>query len=176
VFLAGEGRTELGSWCDRGAYRAPHRRGAIEVLLEKANAEADIVGAVVWSKIPKLRAGGHATAEMRNIGGAALQAREAGAEVLVFSRDEDGDADRAAEIHKGIQRLVEEGHPVRVAGGLAVRRINDWVRALAGKELAAADELIEAIDACEVAALTHATTQSPSLRAWLDSIRQAWER
>lgn len=175
VFLAGEGRTELGGWTDEPPCRDPAKPGAIEHLLAKAGAEADVVGAVSWKHIRKFRAGGHASSEERNVRGAALKAREAGAEVLVLCRDSDGDPHREQQIRKGIEAAMAYPAHLRVAGGCAVRRINDWVRELVGKEPSAkAEDLIEALDACEMAALDHARSKSSSLDAWLESIEAAW--
>jgi hypothetical protein len=133
VFLAGEGRHELGDWEREPQYRSsPPEIGLVEALLRRVRGEGwDVIGAVKWKDIRKLRAGEFRTAEMRNVHGAALHAQEAGADVLAFTRDRDGRHEREREIERAIAELVADNR--QVIGGVASQQIEAWVLALLGE-------------------------------------------
>lgn len=129
IFLAGEGRTELGGWAYRPPYWTPDR-GVLLALVEKVFAP-DVVGAVKWKDIRKFKVGEHRGAEERNLLGARLQASEAGAEVLVFSRDRDRDVRREKEIEDGLASVDPTESP-RIVGAVAVEAVESWVLSAAG--------------------------------------------
>lgn len=139
IVIGGEGANELGDWCHLPSYRrSPPEPGVIEALLRRVRPDGwAIVDAVVWSRIHKYRVGQHADAEERNVLGLVLKARERGADVVVFTRDCDGDGPqhrrRIAAIEAGLARAAVEFPlgPV-VVGGPAVRMIEAWILALAG--------------------------------------------
>ena len=108
VFLAGEGPDELGDWYRPPQYRArPPASGIIEALLHKIGvSDFDIADARIWKTIKKYRFKPPVRGEVQNVLGLANEADEAGAEVLVFVRDQDGYTDREEDIDEGI-RLTE---------------------------------------------------------------------
>jgi hypothetical protein len=111
VFLAGEGKTELGRYALSKEYaKADHEGGpfvrskkhatvndevgVLEALVSRHCRDLKIVGAELWKtrgtqkKVPKLKVGrGMSGAETQTVRGLALLADEAGAQALVFTRD-----------------------------------------------------------------------------------------
>jgi len=134
IFLAGEGRTDLGDWAREPQFRSvPPVQGCVEALLRNiAPAGWSIEGAVKWKDIHKYQSGIHRRPETRNVLGAALRARQAGCEALVFVRDRDGDPDRADDIEAGLREAASIVATTRVAGGVAIRDIEAWVLACRG--------------------------------------------
>ena len=66
--------------------------------------------------------------------GAALDAKEAGCDVLAFSRDIDRDPARREAVAEGIRRVSSSlSAPPEVIGGVAVPGIEGWVLALLGE-------------------------------------------
>lgn len=114
----------------RGA--APPKTGLLERLAVKIGATMEIVDGVPWKKIRKYRAGDHARAERRNVLGVAEMARDAGAQVVLFVRDRDGDESRGREIETAIPD-AEQIHGMRIAGGVAIEEIEAWLLALLGE-------------------------------------------
>ena len=92
----------------------------LEALLVQRGAE--VIDGVLWRRIRKYRAGGHRSAEVRNVLGLALLASERGLGV-VFLRDRDRDEERQAAIEDGIRSAGAAFPKVRVAGGCAVESI-----------------------------------------------------
>jgi hypothetical protein len=133
VFLAGEGRNELGGWADLPPYRsADGPFGTLVSLLKKvAPGGWEAAGAVTWRAIRKYRAGEHRRPETRNVLGAGQMAREAGCEVLAFTRDRDRSRERQEEIEAG---LIEVGRlSVEAIGGVAIESLEAWLLALGGR-------------------------------------------
>jgi hypothetical protein len=183
IYLAGEGRTELGGWSKERMYRDPSPEpGVIETLLKKAHADGwRIREATQWRHIVKLRPGKHRTPETRNVLGAVLHASEQGCAVLAFSRDRDGDLAREEAIAEGIAQAQREFPEVRVVGGLAIEQIESWVLAAGGRTRtesitdakAAAEQafgdarletLVRELESADIASLP---ADAFSLRAWL---------
>jgi len=97
VVLAGEGPNELGTWSREAPYREPSTPGVVEALLKRVRPDGwKVVDAVPWRSLRKLRVGKHGEAERRNIRGLVLRAWEAGAHIVAFVRDRDGNAQRGA--------------------------------------------------------------------------------
>lgn len=133
VFLGGEGKTDIGNAAAAPAYADPPVPGVVQALLDRALPGQWVqVGAKAWKDIVKFKAGGHKAAETRNVLGLALRARDAGAELVVFVRDRDGDAQREAAIEAGIAEVIG----VRVVGGVAIETIEAWVLACDGDKAA----------------------------------------
>jgi hypothetical protein len=188
VFLAGEGRTELGDWAREPCYRpeAPEP-GLLEALLRKLKPDGwTIVDAVCWKHLPRerrslprpYRAHEHISAEVGNVLGLVLRARDAGSDTVVFSRDRDRDLDREKDVLEGLSRAssVFAGRP-KIAGGMAVEMIESWVASLQGTKRAEsfadpssllADSSLEGKRAVVAAAdLAGLPADAHSLRRWL---------
>lgn len=133
VFLAGEGRTELGDWQNEPQYRAnPPELGVLEALLLRrvGGGAFAVQEAIRWTKIPLYKAGDRRSPESRRIRGLAVRADEGGCDVLVFSRDRDGDEEREERVEQGIAEAVEQHANLAIAGGVAVEMIEAWLLAL----------------------------------------------
>jgi hypothetical protein len=169
IFLAGEGP------------------GVLHALLRKVQTEGWIVvGATSWKNIRKLRVGGAREAEAQNVRGAALDAREAEADVLAFVRDEDGNGDRTAANQHGISEATQAHGSPAIVGGMAVPKLEGWLALLGegsaaplspmkaermladhgvNKETAAMVVIVEEGD------LVRACSHSKSLQAWVNRAR-----
>jgi hypothetical protein len=134
VFLAGEGRTELGEWAKQPPYREqPGEKGVLVALIERvADDAATFVDGLLWSKIRKYKAGNHASPEERNVLGLALSARRARCDVVVFTRDRDGSAGRQRDLDAGIRRARELFADLKMVGGVAIENVEGWVLVLLG--------------------------------------------
>jgi hypothetical protein len=183
IYLAGEGRTELGGWSNERMYRdSSPDPGVIETLLKKTRTDGwRIRDATQWRHIVKLRPGKFRAPETRNVLGAALHASEQDCAVLAFSRDRDGDLAREDAIAEGIAQAQHEFPEVRVVGGLAIEQIESWVLAAGGRTRtesitdakAAAEQafggarletLLRELEKADIAKLP---ADAVSLRAWL---------
>lgn len=136
VFLAGEGRSELGDysgareyWPRPGDSRCP---GVLEALLLRLGVDVEVIDAIVWKHIRKYKAGDHRSPELRTVRGLLLRASESGADALVFARDRDRETQREAEIDRGISEGVDAHPDVAVVGGAAVEAIEAWILELLG--------------------------------------------
>lgn len=136
VFLSGEGVTELGDWWKERPYRSadpkPGDRGVLEALLQRCvgSTAFTVVDGVRWTKSPLYRAGVHRSPETRRILGLCTRADEARCDVLVFSRDRDGDDEREADVEAGIREAQSLGYQMAIIGGVAIEEIEAWLLAL----------------------------------------------
>lgn len=93
VFLAGEGRNELGGLADQCPYTGDEP-GFLQAALEELVGvdRFEVRGAAQWKALRKYRTGAglQGSPEVRNVQAAALQAKESGAQILVLVRDTDG--------------------------------------------------------------------------------------
>lgn len=111
----------------------------LEALLRRVREDGwQVVDGVAWSSIRKFKVGAHADAEHKNVLGLILQARERGADVVAFARDCDGDGKQHRQRSAAIEAGLAEAQEVfpngpTVVGGVAVRMLEAWVLALAGK-------------------------------------------
>jgi hypothetical protein len=181
VFLAGEGKTELGDLADHPSYRQdPPEPGLLEALLRRLHPSGcSVAGAVKWKDIHKYRAHDRCRAEVRNVMGAAVQAKDAGCRVLAFSRDRDGDEQREKDVMTGIHRARAEidGCP-DIAGGMAVEAIEAWLISMQGDHRAESRSdprsLLRDADLAakraivETANLDKLPSSARSLQTWLD--------
>lgn len=180
VFLAGEGRCDIGNAAANPSYAQSSEPGVVQALLDHAlERNWQMVGAIAWKNIRKFRAGGHATAEERNVLGVAQMAREAKADLLVFVRDRDGDRQR----EKDIARAMAQIDGLQVVGGVAVESIEAWVIAICGDPKAETysepkDQLpnhdiacaADMVDLIRSAGSKIASAPAPSLRHWLGQL------
>lgn len=135
VFLAGEGKTELGRHALTREYAAASKDVGLEALVRRHDGDLEIVGAELWkSKVPKLGVGkGIGGAETKTVRGLALMAAEKGAEALVFARDRDGDRARQRDVEAGLDAARRENPTLRIVGGVAIEMIECWLLALRGQ-------------------------------------------
>ena len=187
IFLAGEGKNELGGWAKPHPYCDPNEHGVLEALLRKVSAKGwEICGALLW----KYRSGG-GDAEKRNVLALQLAARDADADVAVFSRDTDGDQERERSIAEGLKEAAElfpDGP--KVAGGTAVQRLESWMLALTGalhteqmsnakvdeslsKIVIALKDVAAMVDLVDSADIENLPKDAESLHRWFESVRQA---
>jgi len=133
VFLAGEGKNELGSWAAEKEYQSDSQAGVLKVLLhQKKPAGWKICGATQWKNIRKYKTGDHNEPEIRNIFGACQMARDAGCDCIAFSRDTDGSAVRQREIEQGILDAPKAiSNLPGLIGACAIPVIEAWVLAIA---------------------------------------------
>jgi hypothetical protein len=134
VFLCGEGPNELGSRFGHPAYHSDKRPGVLHALLARVQPTGwEVGGAREWKRIRKFKSpGGKASHEdTHNVLGAALDAKEAGCDVLAFSRDGDRDPARHDAIEEGIRKVPETVPSApAVIGGVAVPTLEGWILAL----------------------------------------------
>ncbi len=137
VLLAGEGRNELGDHSAEDPFRPERPQpGVLEALLRSVRPDGwQIMGAILWKKLPKLRVGFGKRGEEQNVRAAFHHARKRGAAVIVFSRDRDGP--RFSHRHEDIERAIstlraEHGTPA-IVGAVAVEKLEAWLLAIRGE-------------------------------------------
>jgi hypothetical protein len=136
VFLCGEGPSELGSRSGHTAFQTDQHPGALQELLARVQPSGwRVGGARQWKSIRKFRAGGAKHADTLNVLGAALDAKDAGCDVLAFIRDSDRDVARGDAVEDGIRRAPAAivGVPA-IIGGVAVPTLEGWLLALLGEK------------------------------------------
>ena len=188
IFLAGEGKSELGGWSGHPCYHDGEAEpGLIETLLRRVKQDGWAVSnAICWKNIPKYRAAhSRQPAEAANVLGLVLKARDAGCQVVAFSRDRDGDHDREQDVQQGLERArkIFPDCPA-IIGGMAVQKIESWVASLAGHRRAEdctdPGRLLEEADLAsmraiaETADLSKLPADAESLRSWLKSAAQVF--
>jgi hypothetical protein len=131
VFLAGEGRHELGRWYDPAyADASKDAEGAVAALLKRVRSDGwEVAGARAWKDIKHYRAGEHRSPETRTVLGLALLAVEARCSLLAFVRDSDGRIGTIADVDAAISDtvLLEIAPDLRVVGGCADPVLEAWV-------------------------------------------------
>lgn len=180
IFLAGEGRSEMGSFAGHPSYWDEADAGVLPALLVKVKPTGwRIRGARTWRSIRKLRVIPRAEHEdTRNVQAVALDARESGCAVLVFSRDEDRDPMRSKAVEEGI-RLAKSDGSLSIVGGVARPALEGWVLALEGQvgteelsaqaaKAAAAGNARSFVDRVEGADLGRVSQDAESLKRWLE--------
>jgi hypothetical protein len=131
VFLGGEGASELGGWSKERVYRSDEP-GALEALARRVAEDGwQIVDAVCWKNIRKYQVGRSEHNDTDNVLGLVLAAEEAGCDVVMFSRDDDGEDATASAVAEGLQRARNE-FDVTIVGGPSRPCIEGWVLALLG--------------------------------------------
>jgi len=186
VVLAGEGRNELGGWSDEPQFRAADPSpGVIEALLRRVQSDRwKVIDAVPWRSLRKLRVGKYGEAERRNILGLLLRARERGAHVVAFVRDRDCSEQRQQDVE---QAIAEQPSGMRVVGGMAIEKLESWLRSLGGERGAEALKhpevgLPESIDPKNTTSYVSVVTaadleqipdDATSLKSWIGRARAA---
>ena len=194
IFLAGEGVNDLGERAKHPSYVSdPPKHGVIEALLRKVREDGwSVAGAVCWKDIQKGRPGQHASAEAQNVKGAALRAKESGADILAFVRDRDGYPGRTDDIDDGMSRAAEIfAGQLTVVGGMAIEELESWILSLRGEPKAeglrdpkahleaalkkdgltlSTESMVALVQSGDVQALP---TDATSLRLWLERAQAA---
>lgn len=191
VFLAGEGKNELGSFSIDAQFRDGPEPGVLETLLRQVRREGfQIVGAIVWSKLPKLQVGIGGRGEELNVLRAHHHAGRRGCDVLVFTRDRDGVkyAHRDVDIERALTTLHESGEGPTVVGGVAIEKLESWLAAIAGhhrsEEMRRPEEKLAElgvgekdttamVQLIEEKGLTGIPDDARSLHRWLERARKA---
>lgn len=198
VFLAGEGRNELGSRAGHPSYHSPDQPGLLESLLVRVREGGwHVVGARSWKDLRKLEARRasprFAPNEAEQIARLLLHAEEAGAHVVAFVRDGDeAPQERREAMCAGIEQgqgLIDER--LQVVAEVAIPKLEAWVLAMRGhprtETLTAArvDALFaeEGLAAkstegmvrvvCECQDLATIPEDARGLWAWIDAAREA---
>jgi len=134
VFLGGEGANELGSYAGPRSYHDEEQPGVLTTLLRRVRPTGwHVVGATKWSRIRKLRARGPSPTEERNVRALILDAKEAKADVLAFTRDSDGDQTRERDIERTIFAHEAAKEPPHLIAAVAVPVLEAWLLALSGE-------------------------------------------
>jgi len=192
VFLAGEGKHELGGRAGHPAYSNEHEPGVLESLLRKIRFDGwEIAAAKVWSRarrLVNLKVGRGAHGDTRTVLALALDAMESGCDVLVFSRDRDNDNERTAAVEGAVREVVENWPELSVAGAVAVPVLEAWILALAGINKTESMSKVKAqhiaaergvsslrgmLETCQDADLDRIPTDATSLNLWLKRARDA---
>jgi hypothetical protein len=192
VFLAGEGRNELGGWWKERIYREerPHL-GVLESLARHVVPTGwEVHDAMVWKDIPKLAIGTRGMGlERKTVLAARLHATESGCDVVLFSRDRDGPKkdEREHEI-EGVLAELAADPGVAVAGAVCIERLESWLLALSGRSRtedfgnAQVDEelaklgvpkkdTVRMLELVERRGLAQVPGDARSLRTWIDRVR-----
>jgi hypothetical protein len=183
VFLAGEGKDELGDWFHHPSYRTGNDApGLIEALLHKLGVDVQVANGRRWKDIAKYAAGSKRSRENKNVLGAAQEALDLKCEALIFVRDLDGEPSRRAEIKQGLVEAAEKFPGLTVCGGVAAQQIEAWILALLGHHGSAShsdskvalrahglETRAQKIDAVANADLARVPPDAESLKEWLDS-------
>jgi hypothetical protein len=124
-------------------------------------------------------------AEVANVLGLVIKARDAGCDVVAFSRDRDRDRQRERDVQAGIERardIIPECPAI--IGGMAVEAIESWAASLQQRRSAeAAADPSQLLDQrglghmrsiAEGADLSKLPADAQSLRRWLDSAAQVF--
>lgn len=133
VFLGGEGPNELGSRAREPQYQDDSEPGVVQALLRRTRSDGwEVIGATLWKRITTLRARGPTPNESQNVKGLVLEAQRAGAAVVAFVRDADGDPARVEVVHAAI-REAEEDFGLAVIGGVPLPVLEAWILAMLGE-------------------------------------------
>lgn len=196
VFLAGEGRNELGSRAAHPSFQSDKEPGVLGALLTRVRSDGwTIVGALQWKDLPKLKAHGPSPDEAQQVERLILRAEEAGADIVAFSRDADDEKDaRRAALHRGIEMARTESRcRIAVIGEVAAPTIEGWILALTGRRstetmtavkaqrelqitgIAAKDTaaMVRAIERCSAETIAHPPDDALGLIRWLTAARDA---
>ncbi|MEW5738648.1 MAG: hypothetical protein AB1938_06955 [Myxococcota bacterium] len=186
LFLAGEGKHELGRWANEPPWRdaAGEEDGVLATLYRRFDPSAEVVDGVLWRRIVKYQVGEHRGPEARTLLGAAQYAREKDA-VLVWCRDTDHDDERLDDLQRGMKELPEKTS-TRWVWCPVIPCLEGWVLDLAGKQKMPDDERVtklqklaqeaglDTLDAMTRVAETAPLERlsSPSLKDWLERARR----
>lgn len=185
VFVTGEGVGEIGKWAEARERRATSTRGdgVLKALFDTKRTGTVIEGRS-WKSIATLRPGSRG--DGKTLEKAAVLAEEAGADLLLWSRDTDGDRDRAPKLEASMRALKEAGDRIDIIGGVQDPALEAWIVAIAGldkapdtrsklrlAELLAERGLDHERAMCELISTAEKpidTSRSPSLKRWMDQL------
>lgn len=198
IYIGGEGRNELGSWAAEEAYQSDEYPGAIQALLGRVRRDGwRIEGGMMWKNIRKLKVNTPGRAEVRNILGLVLKAKENGCLAVAFIRDQDGSNEkmnkqRERDVEEGIRQAIESNqNGPAVIGGVAVKKLESWIAALRGvgdsENMRRPEEFLSTIGigkkdtagmvrVIESAEMEEIPRDARSLRMWLNRAREALEQ
>ncbi|HEY3253799.1 MAG TPA: hypothetical protein VGJ91_07620, partial [Polyangiaceae bacterium] len=124
--------------------------GVIAALLRRVRPTGwRIVGAMKWAGIRKYRANAPPPNEARNVRALCLHAKEAGASVLAFTRDSDGDLIRTRDIEGAIAEHERTGDGPELIAGVAIPLLEAWLLALGGESGTEQLSKARALSRCE---------------------------
>jgi hypothetical protein len=135
VFVCGEGRNELGSRSGAPAFQSDMEPGVIEALLRRARDTGwEIVGALNWKRLPKLRARGPSPDEGQQVARLMLMAQDDyQADVLAYIRDADDEKQPRCDAHRqGKEEGAALTPSLNVVGEIAAPSIEGWLLAMLG--------------------------------------------
>jgi hypothetical protein len=133
VYLAGEGRNDLGSRAAEPVHQRDTELGVIQALLRSVQPVGwCVIGAITWKQIRKFRACGPTPNEEQNVLGLILEADRAKAEVVAFLRDEDDDRRRHQPVADAMARAAQLYPNLDVIGGVAIPVLEGWILAMRG--------------------------------------------
>ncbi|HAJ79788.1 MAG TPA: hypothetical protein DCO75_08440 [Fibrobacteres bacterium] len=184
IFLAGEGKNELGSWANEPDNRNQKQKGVLETLLLNVKDSGwTIKDAICWKNIRKYKVGEHRSPDQRAVIGACLMAVEKGCTAIAFTRDSDGVKDRVDEVKNGIKDSLEKfNFKTHIIGGCAEPFIEAWILAVSGKnktEQISTDEAKKSLeslgiettsqmtDCIEACGIDNIPDDAKSLKDWL---------
>lgn len=187
IYVAGEGRHEVGKWEESPERWSTSERtnGVLYELFIKSGRRGEVIAGKNWRSIRKFKAGENATPEQRTLKGLALDAKEHGAELVLWARDSDGNTHRERELIPTQDELrITYSGTLRICGGIAAPAIESWILALA-KQHSNPDSLTTS--RCEQLAAQHDlareeqmvelvrerdldSSRSPSLQNWLNQL------
>jgi hypothetical protein len=134
VFIAGEGRNELGGRAAEPPWTNPEP-GFIEAFMRNVSPDGwEVAGARAWKRLVSLRIGkGRGPKEKQNVQAAILFAVERECDVVALLRDRDRDKDRQAWIEAGLELARQRhGDQIEIAAAVVIECLEAWVLALAG--------------------------------------------
>lgn len=187
IYVAGEGRHEVGKWEESEERWSTSERGdgVLFALFIKSGRDGEVVAGTNWKNIRKYRSGDHASPEQRTLKGLAVDARRRNAEVLLWARDSDQKSAREKELLAAQEELrTTYAATMTICGGVATPAIEAWALAVTKKHpapdglttaqaeslanqhgLATGDAMVDAIEQHALDA-----SSSPSLARWLKQL------
>lgn len=182
VFVTGEGEGEIGKWAQSPEYRATSKRGdGVLKELFDTRRTGTVIDGRSWKHIVTLRPGGRG--DGKTLEKAAVLAEDAGAELLLWSRDTDGDDQREPQLEASMRALAEQGDRIAIIGGVQDPCLEAWIVTIAqldkAPDLLSKQRLTELLEGtgfdheagmCELirnAKRPLDTSRSPSLTKWM---------
>lgn len=185
VFICGEGTDDIGRWAIERNYResSNHGDGLIGELARRVVPEGwEILDGRALKNVPVLRVGKGLKQEAVRFHGALQLAATSACDAVLFARDTDGNADRAAQL----RHLRTQTHQPPVALAVVEPVIEAWALELLGErkkggwtKQAAQDRVGELNRQLETIAREWAGNReglSPDLAQWLDDMMTVLSR
>lgn len=134
IYVAGEGRHEVGKWEESPERWSTSERtdGVLYELFVKSGRTGEVIAGKNWRSIRKFKAGENATPEQKTLKGLALDAKEHGADLVLWARDSDHQANREQELMPTQDELrTTHAGTLTICGGVVSPAIEAWMIALA---------------------------------------------